>query len=94
MAEDDPKISTDLLLKLHAGLEVLKAMQSEINRRLGKLEAAMEAEERARAAEVAMEIEDAKAPKWKEWFWQAVFWSVGITAAVTVGRLFGVEVSW
>jgi len=77
----------DLMLQLHAGLEVVKSRQSEINRRLGKLEEAVEALAKA-------DEETAKGPmKWLEWFWQAVMYAVGITLAVTVGRLFGLEVS-
>lgn len=88
MADSDmssPKLDAEMILKLFAGLEVLKSQQSEINRRLGLLDKAVE----------DLELQDqeaAKGPDWMKQIWSAVLWVIGITLAVAVGRFFGVEV--
>lgn len=85
--QDNPHIDVDLLLNLHSGLEVLKSRQTEINRRIGALETGFESIE-----EALKESDKEKGHKWLDWFWQGVIWAVAITVAVTVGRLFGVEI--
>lgn len=88
---DDPKIDMDLILKLHAGLEVLKSRQSEINRRITVLETGIETVEQGITS---LKTGDGGKPEWMQWVWQGVAWAIGITVAVTVGRMFGVEVSF
>lgn len=77
---DSPLVTTEMLLELHSGLEVLKERQTEINRRIGNLEK-------------SLEPETFGSQLWG-YFWQAVFWGIGITVVVVVGGFFGVEVRW
>ena len=78
-AEETVAVPMDLLLELHSGLEVLKSRQTEINRRIGLLEGSLEEDKESGS-------------RWHDWFWQAVWWAIGITVVVAVGRFFGVEV--
>lgn len=91
------EIDQETLIQLHAGLEVVKTQQSEINRRLtrieGKVEANMVAPRRVVALEEWREKEETPT-EWGLYVYQAMLWAVGITVVGAIGKLFGVEVAW
>jgi uncharacterized protein with gpF-like domain len=74
-----------LLRELHAGLAVLKSQQSEINRRLGLIETALDE---------ADQEEDEKRDGWWTWFMQTVGQVLLVSLLVALGKVFGLEVSW
>lgn len=82
-----PKFDPELVLRVFAGLEVLKSQQSEINRRLGLLDKAVEDLE-------LQDQEQAKGPAWMSQVWSAIWWAVGITIVFAIGNFLGVEVVW
>lgn len=73
------------LRDLHAGVEVLKSQQSEINRRLGLIEASLKEDE--------AEAEESRV-SWKTWMLQTVGQVVIVTALVALGNAIGVELKW
>jgi hypothetical protein len=74
-----------LLRELHAGVAVLRSQQSEINRRLGKIEESLEEDDAA---------EDEKRSAWWSWVLQITGQVVLVTGLVYVGKLIGLEVAW
>ncbi|MCC5780527.1 hypothetical protein H7H48_15810 [Nitratireductor sp. B36] len=74
-----------LLRELHAGLAVVKSQQTEINRRLGKIEESLE-----KADEEAEEKRD----DWWAWVLQTIGQVILVTVLVTLGKAFGLELSW
>lgn len=95
-AADDVKPS-ELDMRLYAGIEVLKAQQSEANRRLNKMETLLETNlvDPARVARLEEWQAEQSAPTpWKDHLLQAFMWGIGITVLVGVGKIFGVEVQW
>lgn len=93
-----PDLDADLKMKLFAGLEVVKSQQSEINRRLGKLEKAIE--ERLVDPARVQELEDWReevSDKRGEWFTWAVQIIGGIilyTLMSWIGSGLGVDLKW
>ena len=89
--------ANELDLKLYAGIEVLKTQQSEINRRLTKLEDRLEANliDPTRVVELEdWRDELSKPTPWRDYVVQAIMWGVGITFLAAVGRFLGLEVVW
>lgn len=74
-----------LLRELYAGLEVVKSVQSEINRRLGLIEKKLDEEEDAA---------DASFSEWLKWIVQTIGQIVLVTVVVGLGAKFGVEIKW
>jgi len=103
MAEqnDAVTLTPELILKFHSGLEVLKAQQSEINRRIGRIEKAVDEDFiKVSALEPLLsrlgELEDENDQRgsWKDYIIQAILWAVGITIAASVATYFGLEVQF
>jgi hypothetical protein len=93
---EKPEVS-ELDMKLYAGIEVVRSQQSEITRRLGKLEERIEKfmVDPARVEDLESWRVEVEAPTpWKAYVMQAMMWGVGITILAAVGRLVGVEVAW
>mgnify|MGYP001075415669 CR=1 FL=1 len=80
----------DLLRQLYAGLEVVKSQQTEINRRLGNVEA--DQVSRAELEDIEAELEDSKG--WWTWVIQQAGYIVMATILLAIGKLIGLEVAW
>ena len=74
-----------LLMTLHTGLAVVKTQQTEINRRLGKIEERLEKED---------DEADQKRDGWWSWVMQTIGQIVLVTVIVSLGKLMGIEVAW
>jgi hypothetical protein len=75
----------DFLRGLHAGVEVLKSQQSEINRRLGLIEKKLQDDD----AEA-----DESRVNWKTWALQTIGQVLVVTALVALGNTIGVDLKW
>lgn len=91
MNEQEPS-----LYDIFAGVRVLQSQQTEINRRLGIIEKRQEQlhvdQKTLEELEERIEGLSAGGDKWRDWFWQAVMWVVGVTVAGAVAAYFGLEV--
>lgn len=97
MPDSVEQAGPSLAMQLHAGMEVLKSQQSEINRRIGVIERQIDGiiePERILALEKWMDEQQNGKTKWSDWFWQAIVWVGAITLAVAVGNFIGVELKW
>lgn len=93
-----PDLDADLKMKLFAGLEVVKSQQTEINRRLGKLEKTIE--ERLVDPARVQELEDwreetsDKKSDWVNWAIQIVGSIAIYTVLSLLGANLGVDLKW
>lgn len=99
------EVPNSLVIDIYAGLEVLKSQQTEINRRIGKIERTLDDDfvapeeirmmhQKVRELEVWHNEQREARPAWQGWFWQAVFWVAGITVASAIATFLGFEVKW
>lgn len=93
-----PPDDTSLKMQLFAGLEVVKSQQSEINRRLGKLEKVIEEKlvDPSRVAELEGWREESSDTRrdWYTWGAQLVGSAILITLLSYIGSKFGVDLKW
>lgn len=93
-----PDDDAGLKMQLYAGLEVVKSQQSEINRRLGKIERVIEEKlvDPARVTELETWRDDASSARrgWVQWGLQIVGSALLITLMSFVGSTLGVDLKW
>ena len=83
-----------LLMGIYGDLQVLKATQSEINRRVGVMEKSVKEnlvdDDRVTAIEDKMD----ENKRWWSWLLQTVGGVLVVSIVVGIGNFFGIELSW
>jgi len=79
------KEDEQFLRELHAGLEVVKSQQREVNRRLGLIERKLDEEE---------DQESQQRYEWKSWVLQTVGQVLIVSLLVGLGKTLGLSIEW